>query len=84
MKGYGKDSLTAGFVAIMRRRLLGADLDGLAPEYPSAASHRSTVALVDAAQQVADANLAHTRAGQGSPVTAFLGGGEIEIRDPVG
>ncbi len=83
MKGYGKDSLTAGFSAIMRRRFLGADLDELAPEYPTAASQRSTVALVDAAQQVAGANLVHTRAGRGSPVTAFLGDGEIELRDPL-
>ncbi|MGD9495010.1 MAG: Gfo/Idh/MocA family protein [Armatimonadota bacterium] len=84
MKGYGKDSLTAGFSAIMRRRFFGASLDELAPEYPTAASQRSTVALVDAAQRVADANLAYTQAGQGSPVTAFLGDGEIEIRDPLG
>ena len=83
MKGYGKDSLTAGFAAIIRRRLFDADLDELADQYPTAASHRPTVALLDAAQQVADANLAYTQAGQGSPVTAFLGSGEIEIRDPL-
>lgn len=83
MKGYGKDSLTAGFSAIMRRRFMGASVDELEPDYPSAASHRSTVLLVDAAQQVADANLAHTQAGQGSPVTAFLGDGQITIRDPL-
>lgn len=83
MKGYGKDSLTAGFSAIVRRRFFDADLEELAGEYPTAASQRSTVALVDAAQQVADANLAYTQAGQGSPVTAFLGDGQIEIRDPV-
>jgi len=83
MKGYGKDSLTAGFSAIMRRRLLGADREELAPEYPTAASQRSTVALIDAAQQVADLNLEYTRTGHGSPVTAFLGDGAIEIRDPL-
>lgn len=84
MKGYGKDSLTAGLSAIMRRRLLGADLEELAPEYPTAASQRSTVALIEAAQTVADLNLAYTQSGDGSPVTAFLGDGEIEIRDPLG
>ncbi|MGC9318993.1 MAG: Gfo/Idh/MocA family protein [Armatimonadota bacterium] len=81
MKGYGKDSLTAGFSAIMRRRLLGINRDELASEYPTAVSQRSTVALIEAAQQVADLNLEHTRAGRGSPVTAFLGGEGIEIRD---
>ncbi|MEA3403984.1 MAG: Gfo/Idh/MocA family oxidoreductase [Armatimonadota bacterium] len=83
MKGYGKDSLTAGFSAIMRRRLLGAKHEELAGEYPTAASQRSTVALIEAAQRVADRNLEHTRAGRGSPVTAFLGDGEIDIRDPL-
>ncbi|MGI5820355.1 MAG: Gfo/Idh/MocA family protein [Armatimonadota bacterium] len=84
MKGYGKDSLTAGFSAIMRRRLLGVDREELAQDYPTAASQRSTVALIEAAQAVADLNLAYTEAGDGSPVTAFLGDGEIEIRDPLG
>lgn len=83
MKGYGKDSLTAGFSAIMRRRLLGVSRQELAGEYPTAASQRSTVALIEAAQRVADRNLEHTRAGRGSPVTAFLGDGEIDIRDPL-
>lgn len=62
---------------------MGASVDELEPDYPSAASHRSTVVLVDAAQQVADANLTHTQAGQGSPVTAFVGDGQITIRDPL-
>lgn len=84
MKGYGKDSLLAGLSAIMRRRFLGAGLEELAGDYPTAASQRSTVALIDAAQEVADLNLAYTQAGDGSPVTAFLGDGEIEIRDPLG
>jgi predicted dehydrogenase len=84
MKGYGKDSLTAGLAAIMRRRFLDAELEELVADYPTAASQRSTVALIDAAQEVADLNLAYTQAGDGSPVTAFLGDGEIEIRDPLG
>ncbi len=83
MKGYGKDSLTAGFSAILRRRFFDADLDELASEYPTAASQRSTVALVDAAARVADRNHKYTMAGQGSPVTAYLGDGGIEIRDPL-
>jgi len=82
MKGYGKDSLTAGFLAVARHRILGESLAELEPDYPTAASQRGTVALVEAAAQVAERNLAHTRAGRGSPVTAFLGDGGITILDP--
>lgn len=82
MKGYGKDSLTAGFLAVVRHRLLGESLEEVAPDYPTAASQRSTVALVEAAAEVARRNLEHTRAGRGSPVTAFLGDGNITIVDP--
>jgi predicted dehydrogenase len=82
MKGYGKDSLTAGLVAIARHRILGESLAQVEPDYPTAASQRGTVALVDAAAQVAELNLAHTRAGRGSPVTAFLGDGDITVLDP--
>ncbi|MCD6361352.1 MAG: Gfo/Idh/MocA family oxidoreductase [Armatimonadetes bacterium] len=82
MKGYGKDSLTAGFLAAARHRILGEALDEIEPDYPTAASQRGTVALVDAAAKVAERNLEHTRAGRGSPVTAFLGDGEITILDP--
>jgi hypothetical protein len=67
----------------MRRRLLGAEREELAAEYPTAASQRSTVALLEAAQTVADANLAYTESGDGAPVTAFIGDGAIEIRDPL-
>ncbi len=82
MKGYGKDSLTAGLAAIARHRLLGESLEDVEPYYPTAASQRGTVALIDAAAQVADLNLQYTRAGRGSPVTAFLGDGDITVLDP--
>jgi len=83
MKGYGKDSLTAGMSAILRRRLLGEGLEELEPDYPGAASQRSTVALIEAADEVARRNLEHTRAGKGSPVTAYLGDSGIAVLDPL-
>ncbi len=79
MKGYGKDSLTAGMLAILRRRFLGESLEELGSDYPTAASQRPTVALVDAADQVARENWEHTKAGKGSPVTAYLGDGGISV-----
>ena len=82
MKGYGKDSLTAGFVAIARHRILAEGLAEIEPDYPTAASQRPTVALVEAAEEVAELNLQYTRAGRGSPVTAFLGDGGITVLDP--
>ncbi len=83
MKGYGKDSLVAGMSAIMRRRFLGCSLQELEPDYPTAASQRSTVALLEAASAVAARNWEYTLAGKGSPVTAYLGDGDIKIIDPL-
>lgn len=82
VRGYGKDSVIAGFSAILRRRLLGQSLEELAPDYPTAASQRDTVALLDAAAQVAERNWALTLAGKGSPVTALLEGGGVQISAP--
>ena len=39
--------------------------------------------MIEATQTVADMNLAYTESGDGAPVTAFLGDGDIEIRDPL-
>ncbi len=79
VRGYGKDSVIAGFSAILRRRLLGQTLEELASDYPTAASQRDTVALLDAAAQVAERNWELTLAGQGSRVTALVGTGEVQI-----
>jgi predicted dehydrogenase len=84
MKGYGKDSLTAGLVAIMRRRILGQPQEDIEPDYPSAASQRPTVAIIEAAAKVAQMNWEYTQAGKGSPVTAYLGDGDITVLDPSG
>jgi predicted dehydrogenase len=82
VRGYGKDSVIAGMAAILRRRRLGATLEELAPDYPTAASQRDTVALLDAAAQVAERNWALTQAGRGSLATAYIGGGAIGISEP--
>ncbi len=82
LKGYGKESVVAGMTAILRRRFLGHSLDEVAPDYPNVASQRSTIALLDAAEQVTLKNWEYTQAGKGSPVTAYLGDGGITILDP--
>jgi predicted dehydrogenase len=82
VRGYGKDSVIAGFSAILRRRLLGETPEALEPDYPSAASQRDTVALLDAAAQVAERNWELTLAGKGSPVTALLESGGVQIGAP--
>lgn len=79
VRGYGKDSVIAGMAAILRRRVLGATLEELEPDYPSAASQRDTVALLDAAAQVAVRNWELTKEGQGSPVTARLDAGGFSL-----
>jgi len=80
--GYGKASIAAGLLAIIRRRLFqetAADLDGT---YPTAASQRDIVQVIEAAGIVAEKNYEHLQAGRGTPVTALLTDSEIEIVEP--
>lgn len=80
--GYGKASLAAGLLAIARRRLLGEPTDALAETYPTAASQRDVVRVMEAAALVAERNLACFRAGRGTPVSALLHDDRIEIVAP--
>ncbi|NLX20905.1 MAG: Gfo/Idh/MocA family oxidoreductase [Phycisphaerae bacterium] len=68
--GYGKDSLIAGLEAATRVSLDLADRTALAGTYPDAESAVTCVAILEAAAQVAEANLACLADNQGAPVTA--------------
>ncbi|HAD62320.1 MAG TPA: hypothetical protein DCG12_24035, partial [Planctomycetaceae bacterium] len=70
--GYGKASIAAGLLAIIRRRLLGESAEDLDETYPTAASQRDIVQVIEAASDVAQKNYDAFQAGKGSPVTALL------------
>src|SRR5690606_15809187 len=70
--GYGKASIVAGLLAIIRRRILGESLKDLDETYPTAASQRDVVRVIEAASLVAERNYERLQAGQGTPVTALL------------
>lgn len=80
--GYGKASIVSGLLAIIRRRILGESLAGLDETYPTAASQRDVVQVIEAASQVAELNYEHFQAGRGTPVTAQLTDSEIHIIEP--
>ncbi|MED5447774.1 MAG: hypothetical protein VYA62_06065, partial [Planctomycetota bacterium] len=80
--GYGKASIAAGLLAIIRRRVLGESLESLDETYPTAASQRNVVQVAEAAEVVAQKNLEHFTAGRGTPVTALLSDTTIEILEP--
>ncbi|MCR9202865.1 MAG: Gfo/Idh/MocA family oxidoreductase [Planctomycetaceae bacterium] len=80
--GYGKASIVAGLLAIMRRRLLGVSIESLEDTYPSAASQRSVVQVIEAATAVAERNYEHWQRGGGTPVTARITDSGFELVDP--
>lgn len=80
--GYGKASIIAGLLAIVRRRVLGESADQLEPTYPNAASQRDVVRVIEAATAVAQRNYDHHQAGRGTPTTALLTDDRIEIIEP--
>jgi predicted dehydrogenase len=80
--GYGKASIAAGLLAVIRRRVLGESLDEIGESYPTAASQRDVVQVVEAASIVAEKNLQQFEAGRGTPVTALLSKSEIKIVEP--
>jgi predicted dehydrogenase len=81
--GYGKDSI----VLVLERAaeaILGiASREELAGTYPDVESARPTVAIIEAAAEVARRNSERLEAGQGTPVTARFTESGIEIVDPV-
>ncbi len=81
--GYGKDSLVVIVERAVRVILGLSRAEDLAGTYPDAASHRPTVAVIEAADRVARRNLERLRAGEGAPVTARLSREGIELVDPL-
>lgn len=80
--GYGKASIASGLLAIIRRRILGESMEDLDETYPTAASQRDVVRVIEAATTVADKNYEHFQAGRGTPATALLTDSGIEILEP--
>ena len=80
--GYGKASIAAGLLAIVRRRCLGESCESLADTYPDAASQRDVTRVIEAAGIVAQRNYDCHQAGRGTPVTALLHDDGIQIIEP--
>jgi len=80
--GYGKASIAAGLLAIIRRRILGESLDEIGESYPSDRSQRDIVQVIEAASAVAEKNHEYFVSGKGTPVTALLNDNEIQIMEP--
>ncbi|NUN95006.1 MAG: Gfo/Idh/MocA family oxidoreductase [Candidatus Omnitrophica bacterium] len=81
--GYGKASLAACFLAILRRRVLGETHEELAGTYPSASEQRWITMILESAAMVAERNLGYSREGKGAPVTARFAEDGFEILDPL-
>ncbi len=81
--GYGKDSI----VVIVERAaeiLLGYESrESLAGTYPDIESSRASVAIVEAAEEVAQRNLLHLQGDRGTPVTARFSADGVQIVDPI-
>lgn len=80
--GYGKASIAAGLLAIIRRRVLGESMEVLHDTYPTAASQRDIVQVIEAATVVAEKNYQHWQAGTGTPVTALLTDSGFQVIEP--
>lgn len=80
--GYGKASIVAGLLAIIRRRLFHDSEQSLRNSYPSARSQRSVVQVIEAATAVADCNFQHWQQGNGTPATALMTESGFELIDP--
>ena len=80
--GYGKASIAAGLLAIIRRRLFGDTMADLEGTYPDADSQRDIVQVIEAASVVAEKNFECFQAGRGTPVSALLNDSEIQIIEP--
>ncbi|MAF09050.1 oxidoreductase [Candidatus Poribacteria bacterium] len=84
LTGYGKDSLVACVLAVMRRKFAGESMDALKATYPNAEEGRLSVAIVQAAREVRDLNFRYFAEGVGTPVTAVLNDTGIRVYDPIG
>jgi len=80
--GYGKASIVAGLLAIIRRRFGDESMADLESTYPAAVSQRDVIRVIEAASCVAEKNYHYHQSGRGTPVTAVLGERGIDIIEP--
>lgn len=80
--GYGKDSLIACLLAVVRKKYLKATLEELKGTYPDGDEGRLSVAIIQAAREVRERNFGYMQHGRGTPVTAHLGLSGINLLDP--
>ncbi|MGB4710643.1 MAG: Gfo/Idh/MocA family oxidoreductase [Fuerstiella sp.] len=80
--GYGKASIAAGLLAIIRRRILGESMEDLCDTYPTAKSQREIVQVIEAASAVAERNYHWLQKGKGTPATALLTASGFELLEP--
>ena len=80
--GYGKDSLIACILGILRIKFNGKSLADLDRTYPTAKEGRISVAIIEAARNVMDLNFAYLQKNMGTPVTAKFGTDGITILNP--
>ena len=80
--GYGKDSIVAITHAAMEVSLGLSTAEELENTYPTAKSSRSSIAVIEAAAEVAERNLELLKSGRGSPVTARITPEGYELNEP--
>ena len=80
--GYGKDSIVAITHAAMEVSLGLSTAAELENTYPTAKSSRSSIAVIEAAAEVAQRNLELLDSGRGSPVTARISASGYELNEP--
>lgn len=80
--GYGKDSIVAITHAAIEVSLGISSAEELVNSYPTAKSSRSSIAVIEAAAEVAERNLEYLESGRGSPVTAQITEDGYEINAP--
>ncbi len=83
LTGYGKASLAACFLAILRRRVLGHSLEDIEGTYPAASEQRWITMILQAAAEVATRNYEHSLRGEGAPVTARFAEDGYDVLDPL-
>ena len=82
--GYGKASIAAGLLAILRVLRLGASISDVEGTYPDAKSQRPVTMVIEAARSVAARNYEHFQGRGAAPVTAALTPDSIRLIDPFG
>ena len=80
--GYGKDSLIACILGMLRIKFNGKSLVDLNGTYPTAEEGRISVAIIETARTVMDLNFNYLQKNMGTPVTAKFGTDGITILDP--